>query len=59
MAPPLVLLQDIHLRFGATPLLDGAELSVVSRRDDWVQVQNGAGKTGWLPVKQVEVLPGA
>jgi tetratricopeptide (TPR) repeat protein len=38
---------------------DGAELSVVSRRDDWVQVQNGAGKTGWLPVKQVEVLPGA
>jgi tetratricopeptide (TPR) repeat protein len=38
---------------------DGAELSVVNRRDDWVQVQNGVGKTGWLPVKQVEVLPGA
>ena len=38
---------------------DGAELSVINRRDDWVQVQNGAGKTGWLPVKQVEVLPGA
>ena len=38
---------------------DGAELSVLDRHDDWVQVANGAGKTGWLPAKQVEVLPGA
>lgn len=38
---------------------DGAELSVLNRRDDWVQVADGAGKTGWLPVKQVEILPGA
>jgi tetratricopeptide (TPR) repeat protein len=38
---------------------DGAELSVLDRRDDWVQVANGAGKSGWLPTKQVEVLPGA
>ena len=38
---------------------DGAELSILNRRDDWVQVADGSGKTGWLPVKQVEVLPGA
>jgi hypothetical protein len=38
---------------------DGAELSVLDRRDDWMQVADGLGKTGWLPVKQVEVLPGA
>ena len=38
---------------------DGAELSVLDRRDDWLQVADGSGKTGWLPVKQVEVLPGA
>jgi tetratricopeptide (TPR) repeat protein len=38
---------------------DGAELSVLNRRDDWLQVTDGAGKIGWLPVKQVEVLPGA
>lgn len=38
---------------------DGAELSVLSRRDDWVQVADGSGKIGWLPTKQVEVLPGA
>ena len=38
---------------------DGAELSVLDRRDDWVQVADGSGKTGWLPAKQVEVLLGA
>ena len=38
---------------------DGAELSILDRRDGWVQVANGAGKSGWLPAKQVEVLPGA
>jgi tetratricopeptide (TPR) repeat protein len=38
---------------------DGAELSVLDRRDDWVQVADGSGKIGWLPAKQVEVLPGA
>jgi tetratricopeptide (TPR) repeat protein len=38
---------------------DGAELSVLDRHGDWVQVAGGAGKTGWLPVKEVTILPGA
>ena len=38
---------------------DGAELSVLDQHDNWLQVANGAGKTGWVPAKQVEVLPGA
>lgn len=38
---------------------DGAELSILDRHDDWVQVQSNAGKTGWLSRKQVAVLPGA
>ncbi len=38
---------------------DGAELSVLDQRDGWVQVANGTGKSGWLPAKLVEVLPGA
>jgi len=38
---------------------DGAELSVLDHRDDWVQVADGSGKIGWLPTKQVEILPGA
>ena len=37
---------------------DGAELRVLDRHDDWVQVADGAGKIGWLSRKQVEVLPG-
>ena len=38
---------------------DGVELKVLDRHDGWVQVANGAGKTGWLSRLQVEVLPGA
>ena len=38
---------------------DGAELKVLDRHDDWVQVADGAGKIGWLSRKQAVVLPGA
>jgi tetratricopeptide (TPR) repeat protein len=38
---------------------DGAELTIVSRHDDWVQVADGNGKIGWLPTKLVAILPGA
>jgi hypothetical protein len=38
---------------------DGAELSVLDRHDDWLQVASGTGETGWVSAKQVEVLPGA
>ncbi|HUA37696.1 MAG TPA: SH3 domain-containing protein [Candidatus Sulfopaludibacter sp.] len=38
---------------------NGAELAVLDRRNDWLQVADGSGRIGWLPVKQVEVLPGA
>lgn len=38
---------------------DGAELAVSGRRDHWLQVSDGAGRIGWLPARQVEILPGA
>jgi tetratricopeptide (TPR) repeat protein len=38
---------------------DGAELSILDRHGDWVQVTDGAGKIGWFSNKQVEILPGA
>jgi tetratricopeptide (TPR) repeat protein len=38
---------------------DGAELSVLGQRDDWVQVADASGKTGWLSAKQLAILPGA
>jgi tetratricopeptide (TPR) repeat protein len=43
----------------AFPLHDGAELPVLDRHENWIQVADGSGKTGWLPAKQVEILPGA
>jgi tetratricopeptide (TPR) repeat protein len=38
---------------------DGAEFSVLDHYDDWVQIADDAGKTGWLQTKQIEILPGA
>ena len=38
---------------------DGAELRVLDRHENWIQVADGSGKIGWLPGKQVAILPGA
>ena len=38
---------------------NGAELSVLDRRDNWLQVTDGSGGIGWLPRRQVEILPGS
>jgi len=38
---------------------NGAELAVLNRRENWLQVSDGAGNIGWLPAKQAEILPGA
>ncbi|GLI21577.1 ATP-binding cassette subfamily F protein uup [Xanthobacter flavus] len=57
MAPPLVLLQDIHLRFGATPLLDGAELSVSAGERVCLVGRNGSGKSTLLKVAAGLVEP--
>lgn len=38
---------------------DGAELAVLNRRENWYQVSAGSGRIGWLPQKQLEILPGA
>lgn len=36
---------------------DGAELSVLDRRNGWVQVGDANGRSGWMQSDQVEVLP--
>jgi SH3-like domain-containing protein len=38
---------------------NGAELAVLDRRDNWLQVTDGSGRIGWLQRKQVEMLPGS
>ena len=45
MAPPLLLLRDIHQRFGGTPLLAGAELSVEAGDRLCLVGRNGSGKS--------------
>ena len=48
--PPLLLLQDIHLTFGGTPLLDGAELSVDAGERLCLVGRNGSGKSTLLKI---------
>ena len=50
MAPPLLLLQDIHLTFGGTPLLEGAALSVSERERLCLVGRNGSGKSTLLKI---------
>ena len=38
---------------------NGAELAVLDRRDNWLQVTDGSGRIGWLQRPQVEILPGS
>ena len=50
MAPPLLTLQDVHLTFGGTPLLDGAELSIGERERVCLVGRNGSGKSTLLKI---------
>jgi tetratricopeptide (TPR) repeat protein len=38
---------------------NGAELAVLDRRDNWLQVTDGSGRIGWLQRQLVEILPGS
>jgi len=50
MAPPILILRDIYLTFGGTPLLEGAEL-IVSRGGRLCLVgRNGSGKSTLLKI---------
>jgi ATP-binding cassette subfamily F protein uup len=57
MAPPLLLLRDIHLSFGSTPLLDGAELSVSPGERLCLVGRNGSGKSTLLKIAAGLVEP--
>jgi len=50
MAAPLLLLQDIHVTFGNTLLLDGAELSLAAGERLCLVGRNGSGKSTLLKV---------
>jgi ATP-binding cassette subfamily F protein uup len=50
MPPPVLTLQDIHLTFGGTPLLEGAELAIGERERVCVVGRNGSGKSTLLKI---------
>ncbi len=50
MAPPLLLLQDIHLALGSAPLLHGAELGVGAGERICLVGRNGSGKSTLLKI---------
>ncbi|HVB15097.1 MAG TPA: ATP-binding cassette domain-containing protein [Stellaceae bacterium] len=59
MPPPLLLLQDISLTFGATPLLSGAALAVASGDRICLVGRNGSGKSTLLRIAAGLVHPDA
>lgn len=50
MAAPLLTLKDIHLTFGGTPLLEGAELRVAPGARLCLVGRNGSGKSTLLKI---------
>ncbi|ADZ71492.1 ABC-F family ATP-binding cassette domain-containing protein [Polymorphum gilvum] len=57
MAPPLLILRDIHLTFGATPLLTGADLTVSEGDRLCLVGRNGSGKSTLLKIAAGMVEP--
>ena len=61
--PAVVIAKEAVVRLGpfeesqsAFVLHDGAELSIQDRKLDWVQIQDGAGRRGWLRPEQLALL---
>ena len=57
MPPPLLLLQEISLTFGTTPLLSGASLAVAAGDRICLVGRNGSGKSTLLRVAAGLVQP--
>ena len=55
MAPPLLLLTDVHLTFGGTPLLTKADLSVGAGERLCLVGRNGSGKSTLLKIAAAEI----
>jgi len=55
LAPPLLILRDIHLTFGGNPLLEGAELSVSEGERLCLIGRNGSGKSTLMKIATGEI----
>ena len=63
-APAIVIAPEASVRYGPFEeaqrfytLRDGAELLVLDRKDNWLQVIDASRRTGWLQTNDVLVLP--
>jgi uncharacterized protein YgiM (DUF1202 family) len=43
----------------AFTLRDGAEVTVLGRKDTWLQITDASQRTGWLPGKNVTLIGAA
>ena len=59
MAPPLLFLDDVHLSFGGTPLLEGVDLSVSAGDRLCLVGRNGSGKSTLLKIAAGLIEPDA
>jgi len=59
MPPPVLILRDIRLGFGGTPLFEGAELTVSAGERLCLVGRNGSGKSTLLRIAAGEVEPDA
>jgi ABC transport system ATP-binding/permease protein len=59
MAPPILTLRDIHLTFGGTPLLEGAEIAVSAGERLALVGRNGSGKSTLLKIAAGLIEPDA
>ncbi len=57
MAPPLLTLKNIHLTFGGTPLLEGAEMTVAGGDRICLVGRNGSGKSTLLKIAANMIQP--
>lgn len=57
MPPPILILRDIHLTFGGTPLLEGAAFSLSAGERLCLVGRNGSGKSTLLKIAAGLVAP--
>ena len=56
-SPPILHLQDIHLTYGVTPLLEGAELTLTPGDRLCLVGRNGSGKSTLMKIASGEIEP--
>jgi ATP-binding cassette subfamily F protein uup len=57
MAPPILYLEDVHLTFGGTPLIEGASMAIEARDRVALVGRNGSGKSTLMKIAAGMIEP--